>query len=261
MRYWGTVTTEPKPNFQLECQLRDELGSHHNPFLESSFTWNSWNSITHWACHSFNLNAPHNPTWLSCCYHGSQSHYSADKLICWELPLLTFHPKVDKAKFNNRNYKELEFLEVRGDIIQSIWISSWKVAKEERISFNPKQLPLWKFYLIYFIWAGIFEYRSNESLMTPLQVVYHILLNSAEVTKSTTPHLHRLWRWWCWCLVAHLRKRSDNFRWRGWWRGGFFGWRRRRRKSVHLWRGRGRRRWFLWWRWWRWCSRSWHRTK
>ena len=145
MRYWGTVTTEPKPNFQLECQLRDELGSHHNPFLESLFTWNSWNSITHWACHSFNLNAPHNPTWLSCCYHGSQSHYSADKLICWELPLLTFHPKVDKAKFNNRNYKNLEFLEVRGDIIQSIWISSWKVAKEERISFNPKQLPLWKF--------------------------------------------------------------------------------------------------------------------
>ena len=88
---WGTVTTKPKPNFQLECLLRDELWSHHNPFLEYLFTWNSWNSITHWACHSFNLNT--SPIWLNCSYHGSQSHYSADKLICWELPLLTFHPK------------------------------------------------------------------------------------------------------------------------------------------------------------------------
>ena len=153
---WGTVTTKPKPNFQLECLLRDELWSHHNPFLEYLFTWNSWNSITHWACHSFNLNT--SPIWLNCSYHGSQSHYSADKLICWELPLLTFHPKVDKAKLNNHNCKE--FLEIRGDIMQSIGMSFWKVAKDERISFNPKQLPLWKFifcifYLSRSIWIEI----------------------------------------------------------------------------------------------------------
>ena len=152
MRYWGTVTTEPKPNFQLECQLRDELGSHHNPFLESLFTWNSWNSITHWACHSFNLNAPHNPTWLSCCYHGSQSHYSADKLICWELPLLTFHPKVDKAKFNNRNYKELEFLEVRATSYNQFEYLLGKLQKRRGSVSIQNNCLCENLYLIYFIY-------------------------------------------------------------------------------------------------------------
>ena len=80
-------------------------------------------------------------------------------------------------------------------------------------------------------------------------MIYHILLDTGEGTKSTPPHLHWFRGRRCGGLVTHLRKRTHNFRRR---RSEFFGRRRR-------WRSRRRRSWFLWW-WWRSCctwSRHW----
>ena len=98
--------------------------------------------------------------------------------------------------------------------------------------------------------------RLNEGLVTSLQMIYHILLHTGEVTKSASSHLHRFWGRRCGRLVTHLRKRTHNFRRRRWRRRSELFWRRRRSR-----RRRRRRSWFLWWWWWGWCTWSWHRAK